>query len=170
MRSSFLTEKAFNDIMKCRNDFQRNIVIRDRQWEIFPGGPSLFKMEQGIMQREYPDPLTHTQSRRRFQAGTSFQKQQVTSRANTAQRPHAKQSRQQRSVLTRAIWVLLLSVSILCLFLLLFARDAFVTNLSIFLVALLNLVVSLLCLLGFLMLFVFLLLFRLFGRAYSNPL
>lgn len=61
-------------------------------------------------------------------------------------------------------------MGILCLLLLLFARDAFVTDLSVFLVSLLHLAASLLCLLGLLMLCVFFLFCRQFGRAYGNLL
>ncbi len=122
------------------------------------------------MQKEDPDQLTRAQSCGRCQAYAFSQKQQATSSANAAQGSQIPQSRRQRGRVTIVASILLLSVGILCLLLLLFARDALLAGLSVFLVSLLNLVVSLLCLSGFLMLFVFFLLFRLFGRAYSNPL
>jgi hypothetical protein len=123
-----------------------------------------------MMQKEDPNPWTRAQSRRRFQAYASSQKQQATSSANHAQGPQAPQSRQQRGRGTIVASILFVSGGILCLLLLLFARDALLAGLSVFLVSLLNLAISLLCLSGFLMLFVFFLLFRLFGQAYSNPL
>ncbi len=119
------------------------------------------------MQKEDPDPWTRAQSRGRCQAYAFSQKQQATSSANYAQGSQIPQSRRQRGRVTIVASILLLSVGILCLLLLLFARDALLAGLGVFLVSLLNLVVSILCLSGFLMFFVF---FRLFGRVYSNPL
>lgn len=87
-----------------------------------------------------------------------------------AREPQAKRSRRRRGRLMIVVWVLLLSVGILCLLLLLFARDAFVTDLSVFLVSLLHLAASLLCLLGLLMLCVFFLFCRQFRRVYENLL